>query len=129
MMPKPTPQQIAAMSQQQLADLAKQNPDLAAQILLTRQGINTSSPAGLPPQYAGLYPATGEAHVQDPSGRMIARQSLASGDTRVAPALNDTVLGTMGNAVGDRMKADANDNLSRAALGSFYRRYRGAREK
>lgn len=137
MSPKPTPQQIAAMNQQQLTDLSKRDPQLAAQILLMRQGLttNTAAPPGAPPRYNGTYLGQPRQDIESPTGHPMGQAPLASADTPQFDAIrrggDPNVISAMGNALGNKMSDQASDNQSRAGLGEFYRkfRYKGAREK
>ena len=127
------------MDQRQLAELAKSDPQLVAQILLLKQKIATDprNPAGAPPQYHGYYPVQGRAYVTDSQGNKTASPDLANNDPRAMPSStpisvgrpgadvspqDDTVLGTMGNVLGNRMRANESDAQSRAAMANFKRR-------
>lgn len=92
---KKKPGNLLTSSQEVLVKLAETDPQLLAQILLDKQGIDVKQPAGLAPIYAGHYPARGKARVEDSAGREMAQQEEASEEN----SDNGLVLQKMGNAV------------------------------
>lgn len=126
----PSAKQLAGMDQQQLADLARRDPQLASQLLLMRQGLttNTDAPPGAPPRYTDTYLGRPRQDVASPTGHPMGQAPLASGDAPQFQAMQElrdaNVISTMGNALGNKMSGQAQSNQQAAIEAERLRKQR-----